>query len=447
MSQAWNLVIAGCVVLGIASPAAAADEAAKPSAEPSAADSPWKVNKPIVSVQKELYKKHPKPRTAALAIVHYVGPKLERREHQAFETLDDVWDENRARWSSDNGRTWSDWVAGQPSTNVKYGDVTVWEGDGSSVFDPAAGVLVQLWLRQIQQKGIVHNFTYTRFSRDFGRTWSAARLLRYEAGDDFDPKEPLKSTYLNHNEGYPGSNILVRRDGTLVASLAHSNAAGDAKNNERPWRLGSILFLGKWDSARGDYDWKPAARVETSTDASARGLMEPEVAELKDGRLLVVWRTSTDSWGEPTKAKMPGRKFFSASSDGGRTLTAPAEWKYADGSSFYSPSSFHRMIRHSVTGKLYWLGNICPTPPRGNLPRHPLIIAEVDEAKAALKKETVTAIDDKQPGQGDFQLSNFSLLEDRENHKLELHLTTYGQEPDPKDWATADNYKYVLTLK
>src|SRR5436309_83873 len=29
---------------------------------------------------------------------------------------------------------------------------------------------------------------------------------------------------------------------------------------------------------------------------------------------------------------------------------------------------------------------------------------------------------------------------------LELHLTTYGQEPDPKNWASADNYKYMLTL-
>jgi hypothetical protein len=105
------------------------------------------------------------------------------------------------------------------------------------------------------------------------------------------------------------------------------------------------------------------------------------------------------------------------------------------------------MIRHSVTGKLYWLGNICPTPPRGNSPRYPLVIAEVDEAKAALRKGTVTVIDDRQPGQGDIQFSNFSLLEDRETHRFELHLTTYGQEPDPADWATADNYKYFLELR
>ena len=44
------------------------------------------------------------------------------------------------------------------------------------------------------------------------------------------------------------------------------------------------------------------------------------------------------------------------------------------------------------------------------------------------------------PGQGPaVQFSNFSLLENRRTHELELHLTTYGQEADPKDWATADN--------
>jgi hypothetical protein len=55
------------------------------------------------------------------------------------------------------------------------------------------------------------------------------------------------------------------------------------------------------------------------------------------------------------------------------------------------------MLRDSITGKLCWFGNICPEPPNGNWPRYPLIIAEVDENKAALKRSTVTAIDDRNP--------------------------------------------------
>ena len=169
--------------------------------------------------------------------------------------------------------------------------------------------------------------------------------------------------------------------------------------------------------------------------------MEPELAELKDHRVLIVWRGSDT----PTTA---GRKWFSISRDGGKTLDPVAEWKYDDGSRFYSPSSYHRMIRHSRTGKLYWLGNICAQPPRGNSPRYPLVIDEFDEVKVALKRTTVTAIDDRQPHQSAaLHLSNFSLLENRETHDLELHLTTYGQDQDAANWLSADNYKYTLTLK
>ena len=105
------------------------------------------------------------------------------------------------------------------------------------------------------------------------------------------------------------------------------------------------------------------------------------------------------------------------------------------------------MIRHSVTGKLYWFGNISSIPPAGNSPRYPLVIAEVDESSAALRRSTVTALDDRQIGQGDIQFSNFALLEDRVTRDLVLHLTTYGQEPDPTDWATAENYRYTVMLR
>src|SRR5207247_661034 len=124
-------------------------------------------------------------------------------------------------------------------------------------------------------------------------------------------------------EGYPGNNILVRANGTLVVCLAHANALGDPKNNSRPWRMGSICFLGKalgapaslpasstktemparmpalpgrMPALPGRFEWSPGARVEISPEVSARGLMEPEIAELTDGRLLVVWRGSTEGW-------------------------------------------------------------------------------------------------------------------------------------------------------
>ena len=152
------------------------------------------------------------------------------------------------------------------------------------------------------------------------------------------------------------------------------------------------------------------------------------MAELSDGRVLVVWRTSG------------GYKYYSVSDDGGMTLSKPAKWTYDDGSEFTSPCAYHRMIRHSVTGKLYWVGN-----PGTNPNKRPLVIAEVDETKVALKKSTVTMIDDKGPKDGDrLQLSNFCLLENRQTHELEIYLTRYGE--DPNDFWGANAYKYTLTL-
>lgn len=413
---------------------------------PESASAPWKSNQPIVLVKKERYQRHPALRVAPWAALQYVGPQLQLREVQGIERESDVGEDIRARWSEDNGRSWSEFVPVQRSNKVTYGATTVWEGEGTSIYAPHSGLLVQLWLRQIELKGLYHNFTYVRTSRDQGRTWSEPEQLRYEEGPAFDPQVPANPDFLEHNQGYPGNNILVRSNGTLVVCLAHANAPGDRQNRARPWRMGSVCFLGHWDSETGKYRWTSGGRAEISPQVSARGLMEPEVAELTDGRLLVVWRGSTHGW-DGTQATTPGRKLHSLSRDGGRTLSAPTEWKYDDGSSFYSPSSFHRMIRHSVTGKLYWLGNISATPPIGNSPRYPLVIAEVDEVKAAPRRDTVTAIDDRQVGQGNIQFSNFSLLEDRETRDLVLLLTTYGQETDPADWATADSFRYTLAVR
>ena len=156
--------------------------------------------------------------------------------------------------------------------------------------------------------------------------------------------------------------------------------------------MGAVCFIGTRDNAAHVHHWTAGGRLAISPDKSSRGLMEPAAAELTDGRVLIIFR------GSNTKTT-PGRKWFTVSGDGGKTLSAVEELKYDDGTSFYSPSSYHAMIRHSQTKKLYWLGNICATPPKGNSPRYPLVITEVDEAIPALRKATVTAIDDRAPVQ------------------------------------------------
>jgi len=425
------LVFASLVVVILA--------AAGPGASAQGADGlPWKMSRPLVRVKKELYKRRLRDGAAAWVSARYVGPNLEREEVHAFEGASDSWHDVGRRFSADNGRTWTEFEP-RPNTTKRVAGVEVREHPGCTTYDPKAGVLLGAWLRQLPVGGLWHNFTYYRLSWDFGRTWTAPKQLRYEAGEDFDPAAPRKPEFLQRNHAYFGTSILQHSNGTLILPVAHANAAGDPNNDKRAWRMGSLCFIAKWDAAAKDYHWTAGQRVEISPELSSRGLMEPDLIELKDGRVLVVWRGSNT-------AKTPGRKWFSLSNDACRTLSQPQEWRYSDGSRFYSPSSIHRFIRHTVTGKVYWFGNICPSPPRGNSPRHPLLMAEVDESKAALKKDTLTVIDDRAPDQpGGIQFSNFSLLENRETHALELYITPIGC--DPKDWRNADCYKYVLTLR
>lgn len=250
-------------------------------------DLPWKVNQPLVTVQKEVYKKHPRKGAGVLVSVRYVGPKLERRETHSVEFRDDVYSERFSRFSSDNGKTWS---PSRPlaATDVYYKGKELSESGGAEFYDRKTGLLVGVWLRQIAINRSYNNFTYSRFSQDFGQTWSKPGQLRYEAGIDFNPDDPHNALFLKSNQTYFGNNIIRHSNGTLIHVVAHANAPGDEDNARRSWRMGSVVFIGRWKVDESDYEWTPGARVEISPLHSARGLMEPEVAELKDGPQLIV---------------------------------------------------------------------------------------------------------------------------------------------------------------
>jgi len=399
---------------------------------------PWQVNSPIAVVKREIYKKHPREKVAAWVQVRYPGPGLLREEIHTQWATSDTPKRPRRRRSTDNGRTWGAFEPLDPVV-THSGGIRVYWAEGAAYYDAKHKLLVSIWLRQHFYRGRFQSHSFVRTSRDLGRTWSKSTMLRYEPGDDFDPDHPVKQSFELHNQAYVGNNIIQHSSGALIHCVAHANAAGDPMNDTRLWRLGSLCFRGQWNPALQEYRWTAGKRVEVSPTISSRGLMEPEVAELTDHRVLVIWRGSST-------AKTPGHMWRSLSVDGGKTLGPVTELTYDDGSRFYSPSAYHRMIRHSRKGKLYWVGNISATPPHGNSPRYPLVIAEIDETTGTLRRKTVTLIDDRQPGESvKMHLSNFSLLENRETHDLEIYLTRLGA--NPKDFWGSDVYKYTLTLK
>ncbi|MEM3026865.1 MAG: hypothetical protein QXP19_05045, partial [Thermoproteota archaeon] len=134
------------------------------------------------------------------------------------------------------------------------------------------------------------------------------------------------------------------------------------------------------------------------------------------------------------------------SEDNGRTFSEPVPWHYDNGEIFYSPASISRFFRSTKNGKAYWFGNITGPEAYGNSPRYTLIMAEVDEETGFLKKETYTLVDDRNPEteSEELQLSNFSLLEDRETKSIELYLTKL--EAYREDRWRGDAYRYTIEV-
>ena len=70
---------------------------------------------------------------------------------------------------------------------------------------------------------------------------------------------------------------------------------------------------------------KSSARGRSST-LCIRGLVEPTIAELADGRLMMVMRGSNDADNE-----LPSHKWRALSADGGQNWGAVEPWTYSDG--------------------------------------------------------------------------------------------------------------------
>jgi hypothetical protein len=405
---------------------------------------PWEVNTPIVQVKKELYQPHPRPNVILWLWTYYIGPNLELEEsyvEESAETGDDVHINPRRRYSTDDGRTWTAFEPWGPIDRQIQG-VKVQFGRMERAFvDPVTGVTIRT-SQYLIHKAYPFNtlwesqeHMFYRLSLNAGKTYGPPKQLRYEAaGDPYDLNNPFNESCLRYNQGDPGNNIIRHSNGTVILGAGNVMVPyGEADGTVARKPLGSLCMVGKWNSGARDYDWKAGKPVWVPMDISARGLMEPEVAELADGRVLITWRTDY------------GRRFYGLSTDGGFTVSEPKELKYDDGSRFYSPSSISNMLRHNVTKKLYWIGNISTVPPRVNLPRYPLVIAEIDETIPALKRNTVTEIDTRQPGEGEtIQFSNYSLMENRRTHEVEIYLSPMGV--NPKSIYEAGVRRYTLTF-
>jgi len=367
--------------------------------------------------------------------VDYVDTTLTREEIWSVLGESDAPRQFQRRVSPDNGRTWSAFEEIESGVNVQRPDGGLVSYPASVHVDQDSGRIYRVVMRRAWPGLPLYTYDWSSGKHVFNDHLFISveegeeQLLRYEEGPDWDPDYPFDPAFCTTNRAYCGSGMAFGADGAAFYPIV-CYQAGEAYS----FCAGGVRLMRR-DGGSGQ--WFASQPRFVNAAVSARGLLEPDVALLRDGRLLVVCRGSDTP-------STPGRKWRCLSSDGGRTLSEVEPFGYDDGSSFYSPSSIHRFFRSTRNGRLYWIGNIVDAPPQGNGPRYPLCIAEVDEETAALRKESVTKVDDRGAGDSsELQLSNWSQLENRETLDWEFYLSRVGEQ-DGRFWESGVT-RYVFS--
>ncbi len=401
-------------------------------------------------VRREVFLKSPAPGTAVGASSYYTqrgGGELLSRHR--YSTRSDTSDHAFLRFSPDNGRTWTD--AQEVFTVEQRKGGTFRRSVSSGLVDPTTGALLEFRIEGLFEKDEPlarlrgYSISYG-LSHDGGRTWAVESPVIHQ-GAEFSVEHPLPGVWRGKNCAYIGdlgSAPLALAEGTLLLPIQIVPLGADGKlfNPGGGYTFTQAAVLrGAWTAGK-TLIWEMSTVVEADPALSTRGMIEPTVAELAGGRLLMVMRGSNDK-----KPQAFGGKWWSLSSDAGRTWSQPQLWKYTDGEPFYSPSACSQLVPHS-SGRLFWLGNITPTNPLGNRPRYPFVIGEVDRQSGLLHRESVTVVDDRRPDDGELlTLSNFFGREDRESHEIVVHLSRQGAKSTArKADFSADAYLYRITL-
>ncbi|MBE6645482.1 MAG: exo-alpha-sialidase [Ruminococcaceae bacterium] len=396
----------------------------------------------------------------------------ECKQTKTTQRESDYANEKEYRTSLDNGKTYTEWAPVERTEYSKrFGEDEMISQETSRIWNPIHRHYVSTWwsryfidghekaYRHLWREGKLdffdHQYIAISDSGDGGII--SKKLVKYEDGVDFDPQKPNNPEFLMKNRGFLNAPIVLKNGDIAVAVgvpvPAACNMAGLDVQSVFPscpnLHRGVMVARGKYNTGTNEYDLSFSNPIILDDLRSSRGIDEPILAELEGGRILLVMRGSnvrSEAWNTRIKEGTPTYKWYSFSDDGGKTFTEAMPWRFDSGKPIYSAATISKLIRSSKNKRLYWIGNISDEHAYGNFPRFPLYICEVDDKSALLKKGTLTVIDTRREGESEkLQLSNFSLIEDRESGNFEITLAKNGQF-DPNRSFFGESWKYTVVL-
>jgi hypothetical protein len=378
---------------------------------------------PSTRVRRELFLASPGKGTAVMAFAYYTRAKgLDMLSIEQRWSRSDTIDVCYLRSSKDHGRTWG--AAETRVTGERRADGSMLRRHLRGCWvDPNTGAAMELWNEGVLPtddplEGLRRWQIYYTISHDGLATRTPVQMVRQHG---LPETQTLPGVFPGKNSimlGDQGSQPLAVKGGFLLpVEITPLKPDGTLYNPGGGYTYHySAVLHARW-KGRKELEWRLSEPVEGDPARTTRGAIEPTIGKLRDGRFLMVMRGSNDR-----KPDLPNWRWMAYSKDAIR-WSKPEPWTYSNGKPFYSPSACSQLLHHS-SGRLYWVGNITPENPRGNRPRYPLVIGEVDLNSGLLKQESVVTIDTR--GAGDHELltlSNFYAREDRVTREVVVHMT------------------------
>jgi hypothetical protein len=350
--------------------------------------------------------------------------------------------------STDNGQTWSQYSpALKFQTNLPYG----YRRDRlTSALDTHTGRIISIFNAldtpaldpKAHEPKIAKQNYYLRYriSVDAARTWLFDEPIIQRG--PFNPHHPIDGVWLGTNAIYLGDVgclPLITRSGKILVPAQTTPATADGKLYNPTGGLTYTdvrVLIGTWTTGNR-LQWTTSTRVSGDPARTTRGLIEPTLAQLPDGRILMIMRGSNGGKTDPHH-QLPSYKWTSVSTNEGRTWSKPEPLMCDDGSPAFSPSSMSALLMHS-TGRCFWAGNLTATNPQGNLPRYPLVIGEIDPKTLRLIRKTIVTVDTHRPeddAQGRLDISHLTMFEDRRTHQIVMTYPRAHNAYKSREWRT-----------